>query len=497
MARNLLETDGYKFSMADAGWPLRKETFVFFFRKGGPQVMPFDANKRIMELWPEAGKEEYDYLASQEYEMGVGFKSLFQEKSVRSWEVCALPQWSIFYPGEPIFTFTGASALVSWPEPLVLQLSYEIQLATLALTNPGELARELRVVSCHRHKELALELLDRVNVKAPPIAVDEDGYFARVRKSALELLAVVKDPNRVFEVGLRSAICMAQHSIVLEAIKSVGIRRTSSVAGAKKHGLIPVGTMGHEHPQRYRQDELCYRAMKDRRPYRSSFLTDTFDAFQSGIPAALRVIAEDPQKNDSMRYDSEDKRGEYIYAVSKSKERGLDPIHIIESELDIKETSEFETLRNALRVAEDRQFYGYGKFFVSDTAPGFLTRDKVSAVYKLSQTGPWPTMKFSRHKESLPGKPVVFRRTTGNGPAGIVGQEGERAPDGYRLLSGILPRIGERGILDPDLGRMLNIHEHQDGAYATWSPATQALRDRVKRDVDQIMNAARIDELNR
>jgi hypothetical protein len=134
---------------------------------------------------------------------------------------------------------------------------------------------------------------------------------------------------------------------------------------------------------------------------------------------------------------------------------------------------------------------------VSDTAPGFLTRDKVSAVYKLSQTGPWPTMKFSRHKESLPGKPVVFRRSTANGPAGIVGQEGERVPDGYRLLSGVLRPIGERGILDPDLGRMLNIHEHQDGAYATWSPATQALRDRVKRDVDEIMNAARIDELSR
>jgi hypothetical protein len=42
MAQSLLATDGYKFSMAEAGWPLRTETFYYSHRKGGPQVLPVD-----------------------------------------------------------------------------------------------------------------------------------------------------------------------------------------------------------------------------------------------------------------------------------------------------------------------------------------------------------------------------------------------------------------------------------------------------------------------
>lgn len=483
MTRSILETDGYKFSMQDAGWPLRDETFVCFHRSGGPQIVPFDIGRKINDLWPHASGDDYEFLAANEYEMGVGFKSVFGQRKINL-TTNSIPAFSIFYPGEPIFTLRGPSALTSWFEPLVLQLSWQIQLATLALTDREGLVRELETVTCHKQKEIALEVLDAVGIKPPPITVNDSGYFSKVFMAAEKLLEVVKNPDRVFEVGLRSASCMAQHEIVLEALKELRIKRTSNVAGAKRKGMIPVGTMGHEHPQRFRSDELSFRAIKERRPYRSSFLTDTYDPFQSGIPAALRVIAEDPQSHDSMRYDSKNKRMEYIYAVALSKERGLEPGHIIESELDLPETIDFEGLRNNLNVAENRQFYGYGKYFVSDTAYGFLTRDRVSAVYKLSQTGPWPTMKFSEHKESIPGRPVVFRRTSASGPAGVVGQEGEKAPEGYALLS----HNDFPGLMSTDLARQLVAAARADGAYAVRSPATQSLVDQVRRDRERIRN---------
>ena len=481
MTRSILETDGYKFSMQDAGWPLREETFVYFHRTGGPQIVPFDIGRRINDLWPKASGEDYEFLAANEYEMGIGFKSVFGQRQI-TLTTNYIPAFSIFYPGEPVFTVRGPSALVSWFEPLALQLSWQIQLGTLALTDREGLARELLRVTCHKQKEIALEVLDAVGVKPPPITVDESGYCAKVFLAAEKLLEVVKNPDRVFEVGLRSASCMAQHDLVVQALREHGIRRTSNVAGAKRWGMIPVGTMGHEHPQRFRSDELAFRAIKERRPYRSSFLTDTYDSYQSGIPAALRVIAEDPQSHDSMRYDSANKRMEYIYAVALSKERGLEPGHIIESELDLPETTAFEDLRNSLGVAENRQFYGYGKYFVSDTAFGFLTRDRVSAVYKLSQTGPWPTMKFSEHKESIPGKPVIFRRTSAAGPAGRVGQEGEKPPEGYALLS----HRDYPGLMSTDLARQLATAAVADGAHATPSPATRDIIDQVKRDRERI-----------
>ena len=37
----------------------------------------------------------------------------------------------------------------------------------------------------------------------------------------------------------------------------------------------------------------------------------------------------------------------------------------------------------------------------------------------------------NRAKESLPGRLVLWRRMRGDGPTGIVGQEGETAPAGY------------------------------------------------------------------
>ena len=59
-----------------------------------------------------------------------------------------------------------------------------------------------------------------------------------------------------------------------------------------------------------------------------------------------------------------------------------------------------------------------------------------------SGTGTRATMKFANEagsgKQSVPGRPVLFRRELpgGTGPVGIVGQEGEQPPSGYFLLTG-------------------------------------------------------------
>jgi nicotinate phosphoribosyltransferase len=112
----------------------------------------------------------------------------------------------------------------------------------------------------------------------------------------------------------------------------------------------------------------------------------------------------------------------------------------------------------------EEQFYGYGGHVVAATAPGTLTRDRVAAVWKLSQTGGTPTMKFAddanRGKESVPGRLVLWRRMQGGGPTGIIGQEGEAAPAGYEAW-GSAPA---------------------DPKYTLeFSPETQALRTRLRR----------------
>ncbi len=470
MGTPLLATDGYKFSMAEAGWPLRQETFYYAHRKGGVQVVPVDLSAYVHDLLPEPTEEEYAYLAANQYEPGAGFKAaiLRRDKLI----VRALPKGARFYQREPVVSVTGPSALVSWLEPLLLQLNFRIQVATHALADREAVARALAMVSCEQEKRIALETLEAVGVKPVPISVDSEGYYARVLAVVRELVAAVEDPSRIFEVGLRAATCLEQHELALRACLEAGVKRTSNVYLARKLGMIPVGTMGHEHVQRYGSDEAAFRAMRERRSQRSSYLLDTFDTLNSGLPTAYQLIQEEPGSGDSIRFDSGDKLRQYEFAVKRAQELRIHPVMILEDGLDAQATREFETLRRQVGWAPTEQFYGYGGFIVARPMASPYTRDRVASVYKLAQTGKVPTMKFGNElaegKQSVPGRPVVFRRQSGTGPVGLIGQEGESAPEGYVLLTGSTPEEAAR--FAPERGE----------SKVAYTPATQALVDMLR-----------------
>lgn len=440
MPDSVLATDGYKLSMAEAGWPLRRETFYYSHRKGGPQLVPFDVEREVKAMLPEVTAADFEFLRGNEYELGSGTRAALSRRDV---EIHALPKGAVFFGREPVFSVTGPSALVSWLEPLALMLSYRIQVATLAWRAPEELGAAVGVVTCERQKALVLETLDAVGVAAPSIRVDSEGYVARVKARVEALAKVTGSPLRLFEVGLRAASCMEQHLLALEGCKQAGLNRTSNVWGAKQLGLVPVGTMGHEHVQRYGSDDAAFRAMVERRHQRSSFLLDTFDTLRSGLPAALQLMAERPGEKDSIRYDSGDKVVQYREANRLARALGVRPVHILEDGFDLPQTEAFEKLRLEEKVEPGEQVYGYGGYLVAQTAGTTLTRDRVAAVFKLSQTGRVPVMKFGDEagsgKQSVPGRPVVFRRVDGAGPVGLVGQAGEPVPDGYTLLTGGAP----------------------------------------------------------
>ena len=486
---NLLRTDGYKFSMAQAGFPLRRETFYLSFRKGGWQYIPFDLDQELRQwLLPIPEDGDQSYLDS----VGYGLTGAM-DNSVRMAHGCHIrtaPAGTWVYQREPIATIDTTSFPASWLEHITLRLFFSIQLSTEIKLHGANIDPRMLHCTCEEQAGIARRVIEAVggsHIKTllDMIVVDEDAYRAAVTEQAKKLIHIVGDPTRLFEVGMRAATCESQHKIALEALRELGIRDTSNVELAREIGMHPVGTMGHEHVQRWGNDLDAYRAMRDMRVGTPSYLLDTFDTITSGVPAAIRVGKEIPH-TFAIRYDSGDKYGQYIYSHGEFKRHGLEPIHILEDGLTDTMTAKFEQLREFTGLSPEKQVYGYGGFFVSKCWDNPLTRDRVAAVYKLTQTSGEPRMKWGNEeglgKISVPGNPVAWRRVRGNGPLSIIGQVGEEIPEDHICVT-TYGTDGDKKILDQL--RLCNVDgaivDKPDQPYLL-SPQTQALIASIERN---------------
>lgn len=487
MAPSVLDTDAYKFSMAEAGGALRRETFHYAHRRGGPHILSFDVEEEVRALLPGALQPDDDaFLMDQGYHLGGAVRAAFAQGEIT---IDALPRGSWFFDREPAFSITGPSALVSWLEPLVLQLRYRIQIATLALRDPGALPHAVARVTCDAQRDIVRETLDRARVPAPPIQVDSDGYRRSVAERVRALIAIVGDPERLFEVGLRSATCREQHEIVLQACEQAGLGSTSNVGLARAMGLRAVGTMGHEHVQRFGTDERAFRAMRDRHAGPTSFLLDTYSTVHSGLPIALDLIAEDDRRGDAMRFDSGDKASQFLIATSMARARGLVARFVLEDGFNADLTRRFEELRRIQGLEPEHVMYGYGGYIVNDSDDP-LGRDHVAAVYKLSQSGPAPTMKFGDApdggKSSIPGCPVLVRAFDGARWTGEVFQRGEPIPRDAVALTGV-DALPPRLRFSPSEAAEFAAAQ---GPRPTYSAATRRLVEQLTADRSQAMTLA-------
>lgn len=440
---NVTATDAYKKSMAQAGFPRRIETFYLSFRRGGWQYIPFDLEAKVRDLVSHIQERDLDVAQRDEFlrRYGYGFTPAMVEAINGKVTIKAAPAGTWVYEREPILTITGPSFLVSWLEPMLLWLAFPIQFAT-QLQGMGPMGPEagitdeMLVATCSEQADLMRDVLHACG-KDHTVTVDEGGYEKAVRERVEQLIQAVGSADRLFEVGMRSVTCMEQHLIALQAAREAGLKMTSNVFAAEVLDLTPVGTMGHEHPQRWGEDLLAFRAMRDMRVGMPSYLLDTMDTVRSGIPAALRV-AQEREHMFSIRYDSGDKYGQYVYSNGVFSQAGLEPIHTLEDGLDLKMTQKFEQLREFTKVPPERQVYGYGGYIVAATMRNPLTRDRVQAVYKLTDSC-GPRMKFGDEsglgKQSVPGKPVSWRYTLSEGkPFSVIAQEGEPVPENYVLV---------------------------------------------------------------
>lgn len=486
MTVSALATDAYKFSMAQAGFPLRTETFYMSLRFGGLHYVPIDLAQTVRDLVAAIAIDDGDVAFLRGHGYGPTDAMLQALRMGDALEIRAVPAGAWVCEREPLLSVTGPSFLASWLEPMLLWLNYPIQLATHLMVCRAEgrpVEPEVLVATCAEHEAIIRRIAAALRLPELQVAREDDAYRERVAAAVRELIAAASgDPARIFEVGMRSAVCMEQHRIALSACRSAGVVRTGNLALARELDLVPVGSMAHEHVQRWGADLPAFLAMRDMRIGAPSYLLDTFDTMGAGIAAALQVMQQRPHAC-SIRYDSGNKFIQYLHACELFREARLEPAHVLEDGLDVEATRHFERLREFTSWSAEHQHYGYGGSIVSAPATHPLSRDRVSAVYKLSDSGGQPCMKFANDrggtKQSVPGRPVVWRRLRGEGPLGVIGQVGEPVATDYVCLTDgaeALDQLRLCNVLDFDRVRRFPAAIR----VAAYSPATQALVDRLR-----------------
>ena len=485
---SILDTDGYKFSMAQAGFPLRHETFYFSFRRGGWQYNPYDLEKKVAELLPAPpSDDEYAYLADNNYRLTEGMRQALKGDL----KVRAVPQGVWFGDQEPVLTTSGPSFLVSWPEAKITWLNYGIQLATwLKLTDEGPDEKTPVTVICDEHEAVVQEVFDLLKTRRQ--IVRDDTYPERLLEGAREIVDALDGGDvalRVIEGGMRSAVCMDHHRMVLEACREVGITRTSNVRVARELGLIASGTAGHEHSQRSGKDPVAYANYMDRVCGLVSCLSDTTSTLNSGLPATIAIALSNTLRDFLFRLDSGDRMSYFhIAAVRFMQERVENVIINVAGDVNAQMIRDSEPLRKIVKWTANRLSYMIGGQLTAVTLPTELTRSRVASVYKLCMTGGRPTMKLGDDvgvgKRSTPGHPVTWRRLRGSGPVGVIGQLDEPVPEDYILLNGN-PEAADK------IRLVRAFPSYRDNQF-TWgrhpipytvSPGTQALIDRCVSDM--------------
>jgi len=445
-------SDAYKWAMAQAGFPLRIETFYLTCRRGGPLFISFDLKAVVREFLPKRlpnGKER-GFLGTH----GYGLTPAMEKALLGDIEVWCAPKGTWVLPGEPILTVTGPSFLVSWLEPLAIMLNFPLQVATHCKTTD-----KATTINTTCDDEKAIVELAGISVGMTPaddcwplLIADPVAYKAGVAARVASIKdALGGEIERAFEVGMRAATCMQQHRLALEACKEAGLLKTSNVYLAWELYMIPVGTTGHEHQQRWGDDASGFRAIRDMRMEPPSYLFDTVEPLLVGIPTAVEVMREDTTRACSIRFDSGDQDAQlklllklchaqeefHTETEAVVKHPALSPNTIFEDGYTDEKTKTNEAYCDGLGWPKERRFYGYGGFIVYDPAFHPFGRDKVSACFKLTMTAGSPRMKHSGTpgKASIPGKPVIYRATDPHRtPPSLIAQEGEACPAEYSPL---------------------------------------------------------------
>ncbi len=376
-----LLTDLYELTMAagylETGFEARA-TFELFVRSLPPrrnylvaagldQALDFLENVRFSE-------DEITYLRNQRVFGHIG-RAFFDylAKFRFTGDVWAMPEGTVFFPGEPILRVTAPIAEAQIVETSLLSvINFQTMIASKA---------------------------------------------ARVTQVAGE--------RPVIEFGSRRAHGIESGLLAARAAAVGGCQGTSNVAAGQRFGIPVYGTQAHSWIMAHEDEETAFRRFLDIFPEHAVLLVDTYD-----VRAAVAKIIAMGRKPRGIRLDSGDLVADSIWARRMLDQAGWKDVIVFAS-------GDLDEDRIASLLAEGARIDGFGvgtALSTSNDAPSLGVNYKLVETEIRGEVR--SAAKFSAAKVTYPGKKQVFRfrHAYGRFARDTIGLENENFPGAELLL---------------------------------------------------------------
>lgn len=232
-------------------------------------------------------------------------------------------------------------------------------------------------------------------------------------KAARVTYAAEGDP--VMDMGLRRAQGFDAAILGSRACLIGGCGSTSNELAAKMYGAADKGTMSHAYVQCFPDEYTAFKLWAQKNPLNMTFLIDTYNIMDKGLPAAIKVMVELKAENKlppnyGVRIDSGD-----LARMSKDVRKKLDEAGLKNAKICVSSDLDEDTILDLKRVQRAPiDTWGVGtRMITSASNPAF------GGVYKLvaieDEEGRLENkIKLSENpiKVTNPGKKNVIRFTS-------------------------------------------------------------------------------------
>ncbi len=321
---------------------------------------------RMLPLFGHVGPAVFEYLRSFHF----------------TGDVWAMPEGTVFFPGEPILRVTAPIAEAQLVETSLLSV---IHLQTLVASKA-----------------------------------------ARVTSAAAG--------RPVIEFGSRRAHGIAAGVLAARAAFIGGCSGTSNAYAGFRFGIPVIGTQAHSWIMAHEDESEAFSNFLDVFPEQSTLLVDTYD-----VRAAIEKIVALGRRPHAIRLDSGDIGADSVWARRRFDEIGWRDVQIFASG-DLTEDRITVLLSNGAPIDS----FGVGTALsTSSDSPSLGVIYKLVEIQLKDQVR--STVKFSAGKRTYPGRKQVFRFKSGDGflSHDVIALEDEAFPGAESLLVQVM-REGRR-----------------------------------------------------